>query len=175
MTLYVSTLRIGIPSIIIALYFIHHYLCSTFRPVTVRSYTMRNFENVVIFVADKEREIERLNALEKKRLAMSVLGEYPNPEVARLLGYRQRGRAVPARCAGPALAGSSCGWFDGTITLSYKNRKTLKGSDRNRALFLFRAGGRRRRAGGKAAHRETGIVRRVPCHPGHRKRRGKVT
>jgi hypothetical protein len=77
-----------------------------FRPVTVRSYTMRNFEDVMIFVADMERESERLNALEKKRLAMHVLEEYPNPEVARLLGCRQRARAVPARCAGPALAGS---------------------------------------------------------------------
>jgi hypothetical protein len=67
---------------------------------------MRNFEDVVISVVDMEREIERLNALEKKRLAMNVLEEYPNPEVARLLGCRQRGRAVPARRAGPALAGS---------------------------------------------------------------------
>ena len=51
---------------------------------------MRNFEDVVIFVADMEREIERLNAPEKKRLAMNVLEEYTIPEVARLLGCTQR-------------------------------------------------------------------------------------
>ncbi len=31
----------------------------------VTSYTMRNFEDVVIFVADMEQAIEKLNALEK--------------------------------------------------------------------------------------------------------------
>jgi hypothetical protein len=56
----------------------------------VTSYTMRNFEDVVIFVADLEKAIERLNALEKKLLAMNVLEEYTIPEVARLLGYTQR-------------------------------------------------------------------------------------
>jgi len=56
----------------------------------VTSYTMRNFEDVVIFVADMERAIERLNALEKKLLAMNVLEEYTIPEVARLLGCTQR-------------------------------------------------------------------------------------
>jgi len=39
----------------------------------VTSYTMRNFEKVVIFVADMERAIERLNGLEKKLLAMNIL------------------------------------------------------------------------------------------------------
>ena len=56
----------------------------------VTSYTMRNFEDVVIFVADMEQAIERLNALEKKLLAMNVLEEYTIPEVARLLGCTQR-------------------------------------------------------------------------------------
>jgi len=56
----------------------------------VTSYTMRNFEDVVIFVADMEKAIETLNALEKKLLAMNVLEEYTIPEVARLLGYTQR-------------------------------------------------------------------------------------
>jgi DNA-directed RNA polymerase specialized sigma24 family protein len=37
-----------------------------------------------------ERAIERLNALEKKLLAMNVLEEYTIPEVARLLGCTQR-------------------------------------------------------------------------------------
>jgi len=44
----------------------------------------------VIFVADMEQAIERLNALEKKLLAMNVLEEYTIPEVARLLGCTQR-------------------------------------------------------------------------------------
>ncbi|HKB97414.1 MAG TPA: sigma factor-like helix-turn-helix DNA-binding protein [Terriglobales bacterium] len=56
----------------------------------VTSYTMRNFEDVVIFVADMERAIEKLDAIEKKLLAMNVLEEYTIPEVARLLGCTQR-------------------------------------------------------------------------------------
>ncbi len=56
----------------------------------VTSYTMRNFEDVVIFVADMEKAIEKLNALEKKLLAMNILEEYTVPEVARLIGYNQR-------------------------------------------------------------------------------------
>jgi hypothetical protein len=56
----------------------------------VSSYTMRNFEEVMIFVADMERAIEKLSPLEKKLLAMNVLEEYTIPEVARLLGCQQR-------------------------------------------------------------------------------------
>lgn len=56
----------------------------------VSSYTMRNFEDVVIFVADMDRAIARLSELEKKLLGMNVLEEYTLPEVARLLGYTQR-------------------------------------------------------------------------------------
>jgi hypothetical protein len=56
----------------------------------VTSYTMRNFEDVVIFVADMEHAIEKLTALEKKLLAMNVLEEYTIPEVARLLACTQR-------------------------------------------------------------------------------------
>lgn len=56
----------------------------------VTSYTMRNFEDVVIFVADMERAIEKLNPSEKKLLAMNVLEEYTVPEVARLLACNQR-------------------------------------------------------------------------------------
>ena len=56
----------------------------------VTSYTMRNFEDVVIFVTDMERAIEKLNTLEKKLLAMNVLEEYTVDEVARLLGCTQR-------------------------------------------------------------------------------------
>ena len=90
MKLYVSTLRIGIPSIMIALHLFTTTHALRFDRSRVTSYTMRNFEDVVIFVADMEREIERLNALEKKLLAMNVLEEYTIPEVARLLGCTQR-------------------------------------------------------------------------------------
>ena len=56
----------------------------------VTSYTMRNFEDVVIFVTDMEKAIEKLSAMEKKLLAMNILEEYTIPEVARLLGCTQR-------------------------------------------------------------------------------------
>ena len=56
----------------------------------VTSYTMRNFEDVVIFVADMEQAIEELNPLDRKLLAMNVLEEYSIPEVARLLSRNQR-------------------------------------------------------------------------------------
>lgn len=56
----------------------------------VTSYTMRNFEDVVIFVTDMERAIEKLSALEKKMLAMNIFEEYSAPEVAWLLGNTQR-------------------------------------------------------------------------------------
>ena len=56
----------------------------------VTSYTMRNFEDVVIFVADMEKAIEKLSAMEKKLLALNILEEYTIPEVSRLLGCTQR-------------------------------------------------------------------------------------
>ena len=56
----------------------------------VTSYNMKNFEDVVIFVADMEQAIEKLSPLEQKLLAMNVLEDYTVPEVARLSGYTQR-------------------------------------------------------------------------------------
>lgn len=56
----------------------------------VTSYTMRNFEDVVIFVTDMERAIEKLSAIDRKMLAMSIFEEYTVPEVAWLLGNTQR-------------------------------------------------------------------------------------
>lgn len=56
----------------------------------VTSYTMRNFEDVVIFVADMEQAIEKLETIDKKLLAMNVLEEYSIDEVARLLGCTPR-------------------------------------------------------------------------------------
>jgi hypothetical protein len=51
----------------------------------VTSYTMRNFEDVVIFVADMEKAIAKLSVMEKKLLGMNVLEEYSMDEIARLL------------------------------------------------------------------------------------------
>jgi hypothetical protein len=46
---------------------------------------MRNFEDVVIFVTDMEKAIEKLSPIDKELLAMNVLEEYTQDEIARLL------------------------------------------------------------------------------------------
>jgi len=51
---------------------------------------MVNFEDVVIFVADMEKAIDKLNAVEKRLLAMNILEEYTVDEVARLLTYNPK-------------------------------------------------------------------------------------
>lgn len=56
----------------------------------ISSYSMANFENVMIFVTDMEHALDTLDMLSKKLIAMNVLEEYSIPEVARLLGYSQR-------------------------------------------------------------------------------------
>jgi len=56
----------------------------------VTSYTMRNFEDVVIFVTDMEKAIDQLGTLERRLLAMNILEEYTVDEVARLLGYSSK-------------------------------------------------------------------------------------
>ena len=56
----------------------------------VMSTTMRNFEDVVIFVADMELAIEKLTDLDKKLLAMNVLEEYSTAEIARVMNCTQR-------------------------------------------------------------------------------------
>jgi|HubBroStandDraft_1064217.scaffolds.fasta_scaffold199812_2 hypothetical protein len=56
----------------------------------VSSGTRRNFEDVVIFVADMERAIERLSLAEKNLLAMSVLEEYTIPDIALLVGCNEK-------------------------------------------------------------------------------------
>src|SRR5208282_2675802 len=81
----------------------------------VTAYTMRNFEDVVIFVADMERAIERLTVVDKKLLAMNVLEEYSIDEVARLLGCSQKRPAAAAGCTRPTLADLAGRWFDGGI------------------------------------------------------------
>jgi DNA-directed RNA polymerase specialized sigma24 family protein len=54
------------------------------------SYSMKNFEDVVIFVADMEHSLELLGQFERRVLAMIVLEEYTVPEVSRLLRCSQR-------------------------------------------------------------------------------------
>jgi len=61
-----------------------------FFRASVTCYSMKNFEDIVIFVTDVERSIEQLSAFEKTLLAMNVLEEYSIPEVARLLHCPQR-------------------------------------------------------------------------------------
>lgn len=54
------------------------------------SYSMKSFEDVVIFVADMEQSLDLLSQFERKVLAMSVLEGYTVPEVSRLLRCSQR-------------------------------------------------------------------------------------
>lgn len=56
----------------------------------VSSYTMRNFEDVMIFVHDMERALAQLSPLERKLIAMNVLEEYTQWEMARIMGCTTR-------------------------------------------------------------------------------------
>lgn len=56
----------------------------------VTSYSMGSFEDVVIFVTDMERTIERLNDFYKKLVAMYVFEEYTVSEISRLLACCDR-------------------------------------------------------------------------------------
>jgi hypothetical protein len=56
----------------------------------VTSYHMSTFEDVVIFVHDVERSLEKLDSFEQKVIAKIVLMEYTQDETARLTGYSQR-------------------------------------------------------------------------------------
>jgi predicted transcriptional regulator len=51
---------------------------------------MKSFEDIVIFVADMEQAIDKLETSDRKLLAMNVLEEYTVREVAQLLGSTQR-------------------------------------------------------------------------------------
>ena len=53
----------------------------------VTSYGMGSFEDVVIFVTDMDKAIDKLSPFEKKLIAMGILEEYSMEEVARLLAY----------------------------------------------------------------------------------------
>jgi DNA-directed RNA polymerase specialized sigma24 family protein len=52
----------------------------------VTSYHMSTFEDVVIFVHDVERSLEKLDRFEQKLIAKIVLLEYTQEETARILG-----------------------------------------------------------------------------------------
>lgn len=56
----------------------------------VTSYTMRSFEDTMVFVTDMERTLDRLDTLDKKLVAMYVLEEYTISEVSRTLGCSER-------------------------------------------------------------------------------------
>jgi DNA-directed RNA polymerase specialized sigma24 family protein len=51
----------------------------------VTSYSMGSFEDVVIFVTDMERMLDKLDTMEKKLIAMYVFEEYTISEISRLL------------------------------------------------------------------------------------------
>ena len=56
----------------------------------VTSYSMRNFEDTMVFVADMEHTLEKLGALDKKLVAMSALEEYTISEISRTIGRSER-------------------------------------------------------------------------------------
>jgi len=56
----------------------------------VTSYHMSTFEDVVIFVHDVERSLEKLDRFSQKLIAKIVLEEYTHEEAARLMGYSER-------------------------------------------------------------------------------------
>jgi DNA-directed RNA polymerase specialized sigma24 family protein len=56
----------------------------------VTSYHVATFEDVVIFVHDVERSLEKLDELERELIAKIVLEEYSQEEAARLLGCADR-------------------------------------------------------------------------------------
>lgn len=56
----------------------------------VTSYHMSTFEDVVIFVHDVERSLEKLDRFEQRIIALIVLEEYSQEEVARILQCTDR-------------------------------------------------------------------------------------
>jgi hypothetical protein len=55
-----------------------------------QDYHVHSFENMVIFVIDIERCLDRLDPFDKKLIALIVLQEYTQEEAAQLLGYTER-------------------------------------------------------------------------------------
>jgi predicted transcriptional regulator len=56
----------------------------------VTSYSMRSFEDTMVFVTDMEHTLEKLDVLDKKLVAMSALEEYTISEISRALGCSER-------------------------------------------------------------------------------------
>ena len=56
----------------------------------VTTYSMRSFEDTMVFVTDMEHTLERLDALDKRLVAMSALEEYTIEEISRALGCSER-------------------------------------------------------------------------------------
>ncbi len=56
----------------------------------VTSYRMSSFEDVVIFVYDMERCLDKLDKLSQQLIARIALQEYTHRETAALLGYSER-------------------------------------------------------------------------------------
>jgi hypothetical protein len=56
----------------------------------VTSYRMHNFEDLVIFVYDVERCIEKLDQVSKTLIARIAMQEYSQEETAKLMGYNPR-------------------------------------------------------------------------------------
>ena len=56
----------------------------------VTSYTMRSFEDTMVFVTDMDHTLEKLDAFDKKLVAMYVLEEFTISEVSRTLGCCER-------------------------------------------------------------------------------------
>lgn len=56
----------------------------------VTSYRLESFEDIVIFVHDMEQAINKLGPLEQRLLAMNVVEEYTQGEIALLLGCTKR-------------------------------------------------------------------------------------
>lgn len=54
------------------------------------SYAMKNFEDVVVFVTDMERSLEKLTEFDRKLLAINFFEEYSIPDMARLIQHSQR-------------------------------------------------------------------------------------
>lgn len=56
----------------------------------VTSYSMKSFEDMVIFVHDMERALRQLDPLQQRLIAMNILEDYSLPEVATLMRCRLR-------------------------------------------------------------------------------------
>jgi len=61
-----------------------------FFPARARTYRLHTFEDIVIFIIDIERCLDRLHRFDKQIIALVVLQEYTQEEAARMLRITQR-------------------------------------------------------------------------------------